>query len=141
MTHWVMGFGLSRPTSWSDRVAADCENWPDVGDIGTVMTETELIVAVLAAGARAGVTHTASSAIGDAYAELTDLLARWLSGYGRARLAHWTGAAGDPAAARDQLAALLPRWEQVYGPEHPSTLLVQDNLAGWTRQAERHQKR
>jgi len=51
------------------------------------MTETELIVAVLAAGARAGVTHTASSAIGDACAELTDLLARWPSGYGRARRA------------------------------------------------------
>jgi hypothetical protein len=51
------------------------------------MTETELIVAVLAAGAGAGITHTASSAIGDAYAELTDLLARRLSGYGRGRWA------------------------------------------------------
>jgi hypothetical protein len=51
------------------------------------MTETELIVAVLAAGAKAGVTHTASSAIGDADAELTDPLARRLSGYGRARRA------------------------------------------------------
>ena len=37
-------------------------------------------------------------------------------------LASWTGEAGDPAAARDQFAALLPVRERVLGPEHPDTL-------------------
>ena len=32
------------------------------------------------------------------------------------------GEAGDPAAARDQFAALLPVCERVLGPEHPDTL-------------------
>src|ERR1017187_1288044 len=36
-------------------------------------------------------------------------------------LARWTGEAGDPAAARDLYAALLPALEQVLGPEHPET--------------------
>ena len=40
----------------------------------------------------------------------------------RAELARWTGEAGDPAAARDQYAALLPVFERVLGPEHPDTL-------------------
>ena len=47
-------------------------------------------------------------------------------------LACWTGVAGDPAAARDQFAALLPVRERVLGAEHPDTLDVRDNLAGWT---------
>ena len=37
----------------------------------------------------------------------------------RASVAGWTGQAGDPAAARDQLAELLPVRERVSGPEHP----------------------
>ena len=42
----------------------------------------------------------------------------------RDHLAGWTGLAGDPAGARDQLAALLPLEERVLGPdtrnpEHP----------------------
>ena len=40
----------------------------------------------------------------------------------RANLARWTGEAGDPAAARDQYAALLPVREQVLGAEHFNTL-------------------
>ena len=42
--------------------------------------------------------------------------------------------AGDPAAARDQFAALLPVLEQVSGPEQPSTLTARANLAYWTGQ-------
>jgi Tetratricopeptide repeat len=47
----------------------------------------------------------------------------------RAHLARWTGEAGDPAGARDQLAALLPIRERALGPEHPSTLATRSYLA------------
>jgi hypothetical protein len=53
----------------------------------------------------------------------------------RASLAHWAGEAGDAAAARDQLAALLPVRERVSGPEHPDTLAARGNLARWTGEA------
>ena len=53
----------------------------------------------------------------------------------RASLARWTGLAGDAAAARDQLAALLPLRERVSGPEHPATLAARHELAYWTGQA------
>jgi hypothetical protein len=43
--------------------------------------------------------------------------------------------AGDPAAARDQLAALLPVRERVSGPEDPGTLRVRNDLAWWTGHA------
>lgn len=44
------------------------------------MTGVELVVAALAAGATAGVTNTATSAIQDAYMGLKSLLGRWLTG-------------------------------------------------------------
>jgi hypothetical protein len=51
---------------------------------------------------------------------------RWVSGrehpdtlITRAYLARYGGEAGDPAGARNQLAALLPIRERVLGPEHP----------------------
>ena len=47
----------------------------------------------------------------------------------RSSLARWTGEAGDPAAARDQFAALLPVRERVLGPEHPDTLATRSSLA------------
>ena len=50
-------------------------------------------------------------------------------------LALWTGEAGDPAAARDQYAALLPVLERVLCPEHPRTLDARHELAGWTGEA------
>ena len=50
----------------------------------------------------------------------------------RANFAISTGAAGDAAEARDQLAALLPMAERVLGPEHPATLAYGVNLARWT---------
>jgi hypothetical protein len=53
----------------------------------------------------------------------------------RGNLAHWTGAAGDPAAARDQYAALLPIRERVSGPEHPDTLTAHADLARYTGEA------
>jgi hypothetical protein len=53
----------------------------------------------------------------------------------RANLAYWTGEAGDPAAARDQYAALLPVLERVLGADHPYTLNDRANLARWTGQA------
>jgi hypothetical protein len=46
-----------------------------------------------------------------------------------------TGAAGDAAGARDQLAALLPIRERVQGPENPNTLITRNQLARWTGQA------
>ena len=39
----------------------------------------------------------------------------------RSELAYSMGQAGDPAAARDEFAALLPVAERVLGPEHPDT--------------------
>jgi hypothetical protein len=53
----------------------------------------------------------------------------------RARLARWTGEAGNAAAARDQLAALLPVEERVLGPEDRDTLITRANLAYYTGQA------
>ena len=53
----------------------------------------------------------------------------------RARLARWTGEAGDAGAARDQLAALLPVEERVLGPEHPDTLAARASLGYYTGQA------
>ena len=53
----------------------------------------------------------------------------------RSELACWTGEAGDPAAARDLFAALLPVRERVLGPEHPDTLAARGNLARWTGEA------
>ena len=55
----------------------------------------------------------------------------------RTGVAYWTGEAGDPAAARDQYAALLPVVERILGPEHPQTVTARDNLAYWTYRAGR----
>ena len=52
----------------------------------------------------------------------------------RRALAERTGAA-DPAAARDQLAELVPVLERVLGPEHPDTLDARGSLAIRTGQA------
>ncbi len=46
-----------------------------------------------------------------------------------------TGQAGEPAAARDLVAALLPVRERILGPEHPDTLMTRGHLARWTGQA------
>jgi hypothetical protein len=54
----------------------------------------------------------------------------------RGQLAFWTGQGGDPAAARDQYAALLPVDERILGPEHPQTVTARANLARWTEHAE-----
>jgi Tetratricopeptide repeat len=53
----------------------------------------------------------------------------------RTSLAFWTGQAGNPAAARDQYAALLPLIERVHGAEHPTTLTARASLAYWTGRA------
>jgi hypothetical protein len=54
----------------------------------------------------------------------------------RHNLAWWTGEAGDPAGARDQLAVLLPIRERVSGPEHPATLTTRRNLGYWSKKAD-----
>jgi hypothetical protein len=43
--------------------------------------------------------------------------------------------AGNAAAARDQLAALLPVCERVLGAGHPTTLGIRAHLVGWTARA------
>ncbi|GAA1867407.1 tetratricopeptide repeat protein [Asanoa iriomotensis] len=53
----------------------------------------------------------------------------------RVVLANTIGDAGDPATARDQLAALLPIQERVTGPEHGATLRLRHGLAAWTGEA------
>ncbi|MDP4510261.1 FxSxx-COOH system tetratricopeptide repeat protein [Nonomuraea turcica] len=50
-------------------------------------------------------------------------------------LAHWTGEAGDAAAARDQIAALLSVEERVLGSEYPDTLTTRQSLAHWIGRA------
>jgi len=55
----------------------------------------------------------------------------------RGNLARWTGEAGDPAAAREMFAELLPVREQVSGPDHPDTLATRANLARWAMRAKR----
>ena len=54
----------------------------------------------------------------------------------RANLAHYTGAAGDAAGARDQYAALVPVRERVSGAGHPETLIARASLAHWARLAQ-----
>jgi Tetratricopeptide repeat len=56
--------------------------------------------------------------------------------WARANLARWTGEAGDPAAARDQYAGLMPVLERVLGPEHPHSLIARHQLASWTESAD-----
>jgi hypothetical protein len=51
-------------------------------------------------------------------------------------LAHWTGEAGDPVAARDQFTTLLATDVRVLGPDHPDTLNARAELARWTGQAD-----
>ncbi|MBB6351263.1 hypothetical protein FHU36_007846 [Nonomuraea muscovyensis] len=53
----------------------------------------------------------------------------------RCALARWTGQAGNPVAARDQLTALLPVAERVLGTEHTETLTARHDLAHWTGEA------
>jgi hypothetical protein len=50
----------------------------------------------------------------------------------QARLAHWTGAAGDMATAHDHYMALLPVLDQVLGPHHPTTTSARADLTNWT---------
>ena len=50
----------------------------------------------------------------------------------RADLAEFTGYAGDPLAARDQFAELLPVMERVHGAEHPHTVITRSGRAHWT---------
>jgi hypothetical protein len=47
----------------------------------------------------------------------------------RLHLAHWTATAGNPAAAREQLTALLPVLERVRGPGHRDTRDARSELA------------
>ena len=51
------------------------------------------------------------------------------------KFAIWTWRAGDPAAARDMYASLLPVIERVVGPEHLDTLTIRGNLAYCTAEA------
>lgn len=46
--------------------------------------------------------------------------------------AFWTGESGEPAAARDRFAVLVPRCERILGPNHRDTLIGRINLARWT---------
>ncbi|MGN9786930.1 FxSxx-COOH system tetratricopeptide repeat protein [Nonomuraea sp. ZG12] len=53
----------------------------------------------------------------------------------RARLARFTGMAGDAVAARDQYVQLLPLFTRHLGPEHEQTLTLRVRLAEWTGEA------
>jgi hypothetical protein len=45
------------------------------------------------------------------------------------------GQAGDPAGARNQLAALVPVRIRILGADHPDTQAVSNNLTYWTWRA------
>ncbi|MEU9286810.1 hypothetical protein AB0D57_19355 [Streptomyces sp. NPDC048275] len=49
----------------------------------------------------------------------------------RYSLAHWQGAAGDPAGAADTLAELVKQTERVLGKDHKMTGTAQLVLAHW----------
>ena len=53
----------------------------------------------------------------------------------RSRLAYWTGEAGDPAAARDLLAELLPVRERILGASDPVTVTTLRELGRWASRA------
>jgi Domain of unknown function (DUF4062)/Tetratricopeptide repeat len=53
----------------------------------------------------------------------------------RVSLAYYTGMSGDPARARDQVAAVLPTYVRGLGAEHINTLIARANLAYWTGEA------
>jgi energy-coupling factor transporter ATP-binding protein EcfA2 len=64
----------------------------------------------------------------------------------RENVAYFIGVAGDPAAARDELNAVLPPRAEVSGENHPDTLTARGNLAYFTgmsgdRLAAEHQLR
>ncbi|MET9243038.1 tetratricopeptide repeat protein [Nonomuraea sp. NPDC003709] len=61
--------------------------------------------------------------------EHPDALAAWQ------RLAHYTGEAGDAAAAREEFTAPFPIRERVLGIEHPDTLTTRSSLARWAGEA------
>src|SRR5262249_31200094 len=73
--------------------------------------------------------------------QLLDLIERVLRAQNedwlKAQLEHAeaVGKAGDPTAARDLYAALIPIRERVSGAEHPDTLRARYRLAYWTGQA------
>ncbi|MGY5308678.1 tetratricopeptide repeat protein [Nocardia gipuzkoensis] len=49
----------------------------------------------------------------------------------RARLARWTGDAGDPHAARAMFAELVEDCTRIFGPDHSETLTWRVQLANW----------
>jgi hypothetical protein len=53
----------------------------------------------------------------------------------KAKLARFTGMAGDAGAARDQYARLLPLFDRHFGPGHEQTLTLRVRLAEWTGEA------
>ncbi|WP_439657750.1 tetratricopeptide repeat protein [Lentzea sp. HUAS TT2] len=53
----------------------------------------------------------------------------------RSNLAHWRGAAGDPAGAATAYEELLTDHLRVLGPDHPDTLTTRSNLARWRGEA------
>jgi Tetratricopeptide repeat len=95
-------------------------------------------------GIAEGLGHSGSYAVAlDLFGQINTALESD-SGYGprhpdtlaaRHSLARWLGRSGDPAAARDQLADLVPVREHVLGPKHGDTLESRGNLATWTGRA------
>ena len=53
----------------------------------------------------------------------------------RAKIALWTGQAGDARAALELCTALLPDQRRILGPDNPSTLTTRHEIAFWTGQA------
>ena len=86
-----------------------------VGNRGSYLTARDLFQKIADA-------HQESDAYGPSHQETLTA---------RHNLAVWTGVAGDPAGARDQLAALLPVRERIQGPEHRETLSTRNQLTRW----------
>ncbi|MFI1586145.1 hypothetical protein [Embleya sp. NPDC020630] len=55
--------------------------------------------------------------------------------YWRVKHAYWTGMAGDPAAARDLYAKLVPYMISLHGPRHNDTVDAHIELARWAGEA------
>jgi hypothetical protein len=106
---------------WSGRLADLLDGYPDAeADLDALVREIRA-------------TRAADVAPGHGRATLDEESTKTLGA--QADHAVRSGDAGNAAVARDELAALLPAVEQLFGAEHPDTLATRSERAYWTGQA------
>jgi hypothetical protein len=118
----------------------DHATWPE---FAVLLPHARAVLDLTSAGMSRAAAYLGESGSHHAARELSALITSACAGddrYGpehpatltaRFMLARSAGLAGDPAGARDQLAALLPVQERILGPEHPGTLATRLYHAHW----------